>query len=133
MASLRRAAQQLLLARAGARGARGAGSLPKPLDQSEPVITEGRQAFEGDLRSTSGLGLGDGLTSHTDKWLQQVCVSRAQGTSSPMACKLVSLSAWSRSLREGRPQRPRAGAIGGRQAARLRAGRPLAPAHRHAP
>lgn len=34
------------------------------------------QAFPGDLRSTSGLGLGDGLHSHTAKWLQVggVCV-----------------------------------------------------------
>lgn len=30
------------------------------------------QAFAGDLRSTSGVGLGDGLRSHTAKWLQ-VC------------------------------------------------------------
>ncbi|KAK9819624.1 hypothetical protein WJX72_000363 [[Myrmecia] bisecta] len=28
------------------------------------------QAYLGDLRSTSALGLGDGLTSHTSKWLQ---------------------------------------------------------------
>ncbi len=30
------------------------------------------QAFPGDLRATSGLGLGDGLHSHTAKWLQVV-------------------------------------------------------------
>jgi len=36
-----------------------------------PTITvEPGQAFPGDIRSTSGLGMGDGLTSHTDKWLQ---------------------------------------------------------------
>ena len=28
-------------------------------------------AFPNDLRSTSGLGLGDGLSSHTDKWLDE--------------------------------------------------------------
>lgn len=34
------------------------------------------QAFTGDLRSTSGVGLGDGLRSHTAKWLQvcQLCL-----------------------------------------------------------
>lgn len=36
-----------------------------------PTITkEIGQAFPGDLRSTSGLGLGDGIHSHTEKWLQ---------------------------------------------------------------
>lgn len=48
-----------------------AGSLPKPLtDKGMPTITEGRQAFDGDLRSSSALGLGDGVTEHTKKWLQ---------------------------------------------------------------
>jgi hypothetical protein len=48
-----------------------AGSLPKPLtDDSTPTITEGRQAFDGDLRGTSGLGLGDGIVDHTKKWFQ---------------------------------------------------------------
>jgi hypothetical protein len=37
---------------------------------SREVTVEGGQAFYGDLRSSSGLGLGDGLTSHTAKWLQ---------------------------------------------------------------
>ena len=32
------------------------------------TIQQGAQAFEGDLRSTSGLGLGDGLYTHTAKW-----------------------------------------------------------------
>ena len=27
------------------------------------------QAFKGDMRSTSGLGFGDNLQTHTDKWL----------------------------------------------------------------
>jgi hypothetical protein len=53
-------------------------------------------AFEGDLRSTSGLGLGDGLKSHTDKWLQggsktpleyiQVC--RAPRSLAPVLCRV---------------------------------------------
>ena len=34
------------------------------------TITDAAQAFKGDLRSTSALGLGDGLYSHTDKWYQ---------------------------------------------------------------
>ena len=52
---------------------RAAGSLPKPITaQGTPTIEEGRQAFEGDLRSTSGLGVADGIANHTDKWLQ-VC------------------------------------------------------------
>jgi len=34
------------------------------------TIQTGAQAFEGDLRSTSGLGLGDGLYTHTSKWDQ---------------------------------------------------------------
>jgi hypothetical protein len=51
--------------------ARMAGSLPKPRsDHYLPTITEGRQAFDGDLRSTSALGLADGITGHTEKWLQ---------------------------------------------------------------
>lgn len=33
------------------------------------TITHGAQAFEGDLRSTSGLGLGDGIENHTEKWM----------------------------------------------------------------
>lgn len=45
--------------------------LQKTMESDElPKILEGRQAFDGDLRATSGLGLGDGLTSHTAKWLQ---------------------------------------------------------------
>ena len=34
------------------------------------TITDAAQAFKGDLRSTSALGLGDGLYTHTDKWYQ---------------------------------------------------------------
>lgn len=35
-----------------------------------PTITVKGAAFQGDLRSTSGLGLGDGKTTHTSKWMQ---------------------------------------------------------------
>jgi hypothetical protein len=50
---------------------RAAGSLIKPVkDKGIPTIEEGRQAFEGDLRATSGLGIADGITNHTSKWLQ---------------------------------------------------------------
>jgi hypothetical protein len=46
--------------------------LPKDVDI--PAITEDPgQGFLGDIRSTSGLGMGDGLKTHTDKWLQ-VCM-----------------------------------------------------------
>lgn len=48
--------------------------LPSGDIRSREVTVEGGQAFYGDLRSSSGLGLGDGLTSHTAKWLQ-VCGS----------------------------------------------------------
>jgi hypothetical protein len=33
------------------------------------VTIGGGQAFANDLRGTSGLGLGDGIKSHTAKWL----------------------------------------------------------------
>lgn len=35
-----------------------------------PETIGGGQAFPNDLRSTSALGLGDGLINHTAKWLQ---------------------------------------------------------------
>lgn len=45
--------------------------IPKGATERMPTITvEPGQAFPGDLRSTSGLGMGDGLTTHTEKWLQ---------------------------------------------------------------
>ena len=34
-----------------------------------PAVTGAGCTFENDLRATSGLGSGDGLTTHTDKWL----------------------------------------------------------------
>lgn len=42
---------------------------PSDIDAQTIKVTPG-QAHLGDLRSTSGLGLGDGLLSHTSKWLQ---------------------------------------------------------------
>lgn len=39
------------------------------------TITDSAQAFKGDLRSTSALGYGDGLYSHTAKWMQVSCNS----------------------------------------------------------
>lgn len=38
------------------------------------VITEQGAAFLGDLRSTSGLGIGDGIENHTEKWLEVLAV-----------------------------------------------------------
>jgi NADH dehydrogenase (ubiquinone) Fe-S protein 6 len=43
-----------------------------------PTTVPGGQAFGGDLRSTSGLCQGDGITTHTAKWLQ------GDGVKSPM-------------------------------------------------
>lgn len=37
--------------------------------QEIPTIKVGAQAFEGDIRSISGLGLGAGIHNHTAKWL----------------------------------------------------------------
>ena len=39
-------------------------------EDSRTISVTPGQAFPGDNRSSSGLGLGDGLTSHTAKWLQ---------------------------------------------------------------
>ena len=41
--------------------------VPKPPDNRTTI---GGQAFPGDLRSESGLGVGDGLHDHTLKWKQ---------------------------------------------------------------
>lgn len=46
-----------------------AAKLPEETVKNIPTATGGA-AFPGDLRSTSGLGLGDGLKTHTAKWLQ---------------------------------------------------------------
>ncbi|KIZ02812.1 NADH:ubiquinone oxidoreductase 16.3 kDasubunit [Monoraphidium neglectum] len=51
--------------------------LPEDTVAAIPETTLPGQAFVGDLRSTSGLGLGDGKTSHTSKWL-------TAGAKSPM-------------------------------------------------
>jgi hypothetical protein len=42
---------------------------PEEIEAQTITVTPG-QAHLGDLRSTSGLGLGDGLLSHTSKWMQ---------------------------------------------------------------
>lgn len=48
----------------------GAPSAVQPVNEKDlPTITECGQAFSGDLRSTSALGVGDGITSHTEKWM----------------------------------------------------------------
>jgi hypothetical protein len=43
---------------------------PPPGTPASREILVGAQAFAGDLRSSSALGTGDGLTAHTAKWLQ---------------------------------------------------------------
>lgn len=40
-------------------------TLPKDAVKDIPTTVGGGQAFANDLRGTSGLGLGDGLKSHT--------------------------------------------------------------------
>ena len=45
---------------------------PYDNDSRTITVTPG-QAFPGDNRSSSGGGLGDGLVSHTAKWLQARC------------------------------------------------------------
>eukprot|EP00798_Chlamydomonas_sp_ICE-L_P003495 gene3495-13561_t len=47
-----------------------AATIPKDTLASIKSTVGGGQAFGDDLRSSSGLGAGDGLTSHTDKWMQ---------------------------------------------------------------
>lgn len=46
--------------------------LPKEVVANIPTTIGGGQAFANDMRGTSGLGLGDGLKTHTDKWLSKV-------------------------------------------------------------
>ena len=51
-------------------------------DENRTISVHPGQAFLGDNRSSSGLGLGDGLVSHTSKWLQvgsQSCNNSARG------------------------------------------------------
>jgi len=43
--------------------------LPETTASAIPETTLPGQAFVGDLRSTSGLGMGDGKNTHTSKWL----------------------------------------------------------------
>jgi hypothetical protein len=44
--------------------------IPQETLDSAPTTNSFGQAFGGDLRSTSGLSVGDGIKNHTDKWLQ---------------------------------------------------------------
>ncbi|KAF5833507.1 mitochondrial NADH:ubiquinone oxidoreductase 13kD-like subunit [Dunaliella salina] len=43
--------------------------VPKATADTIPTTIGGGQAFPNDLRSTSGLGAGDGIVSHTEKWM----------------------------------------------------------------
>ena len=43
---------------------------PPASSPASRTVTHTGQAFVGDLRSASALGLGDGITDHTSKWLQ---------------------------------------------------------------
>lgn len=45
-------------------------TLPSQTVKDLPITTRKGASFSGDLRSTSGLGMGDGLKTHTEKWLQ---------------------------------------------------------------
>ena len=70
-------------AAAAAVGARGAATkavskagAPSPsteVGKDDITTTLPGQAFVGDLRSTSALCVGDGITTHTAKWLQVGC------------------------------------------------------------
>ncbi|KAI8463806.1 MAG: NADH:ubiquinone oxidoreductase 13 kd-like subunit [Monoraphidium minutum] len=85
------ALQRCFAAKAGGAAAAAAGAgdavvakkewaavkLPESTVAAIPLTTTPGQAFVGDLRSTSGLGMGDGKTTHTDKWL-------TAGAKSPM-------------------------------------------------
>eukprot|EP00879_Flechtneria_rotunda_P003285 GHRR01003510.1.p1 GENE.GHRR01003510.1~~GHRR01003510.1.p1 ORF type:complete len:181 (+),score=70.33 GHRR01003510.1:193-735(+) len=44
--------------------------LPEATASTIPTVTAPGQAFVGDLRSTSGLCMGDDIHNHTEKWLQ---------------------------------------------------------------
>jgi hypothetical protein len=44
-------------------------SVPANTARDVPTTIGGGQAFADDMRGSSGLGLGDGIKTHTDKWL----------------------------------------------------------------
>lgn len=52
------------------RSQRYLSDLAKVSPESLPKTVKGGAAFEGDLKSVSGLGLGDGIKTHTEKWLK---------------------------------------------------------------
>jgi hypothetical protein len=60
--------------------------LPEKTASSIPLTRAGGQAFGNDLRGTSGLGLGDGIKTHTDKWLM-VCRWDAWCSGGHVACR----------------------------------------------
>lgn len=49
---------------------RSLSSLTKGSSKDLPTTVKGGAAFDGDLKSVTGLGLGDGINNHTGKWLQ---------------------------------------------------------------
>lgn len=53
--------------------------LPAATVKDLPTTTVKGASFEGDLRATSGNGEGDGLTTHTSKWLQVRLAGGEQG------------------------------------------------------
>lgn len=48
---------------------RGLSDIARAFDDI-PTTVKGGAAFESDLKSVSGLGVGDGIKTHTGKWLQ---------------------------------------------------------------
>ena len=60
---------------------------PYDSDSRTITVTPG-QAFPGDNRSSSGQGLGDGLVSHTAKWLQVRCRQRV--SHNQVVCLIIS-------------------------------------------
>jgi hypothetical protein len=53
--------------------------MPAGTVEDIPTTNSLGQAFGGDIRSTSGLGMGDGIRNHTEKWLQ-VCRRQRPGS-----------------------------------------------------
>ena len=69
-------------------------SEPSTTAAAASVITEpGGPAFPGDLRSSSGLGLGDGLRTHTAKWLQVLLRSNSYHCNQGL-CTCLSRYSW---------------------------------------
>lgn len=62
--------------------------LPAAIVNAIPTTTMPGQAFVGDMRSTSGLGMGDGYKTHTDKWLQVDGAAARRGSGAACAAVL---------------------------------------------